>query len=236
MSLPPSLTPTSTDDSTSAAPDTAPRLRKIDPHAADEAVADIEAASLAEAGTSLENVADEEPQEAAAASDNSEAEVSTAATTSAAADAGADSLPVPVGPLRNELTQPKDDGAKPSLWKRFRMRARGESSKATNNTPKLARDPQVGVRLDSIERKIDEFDATLREQLDGVHARLEEVWESEEQLSHLADIQDKLDHLAQSHSELTQGIANLRRSTYGLAVLVVLAALASGLLYSSSLF
>lgn len=150
------------------------------------------------------------------------------------AESNGDSLPVPAGPLRNELTQPKDEGAKPSFWKRFRMRRKGEGDESTtSNTPKLARDPQVGVRLDSIERKIDDFDATLREQLDAVHVRLEEVWESEEQLSHLTDIQDKLDRLSQSHQELSAGIASLRRTTLGLAVLIVLASVASALVYST---
>ena len=141
------------------------------------------------------------------------------------------SLPVPAGPLYNEhdLTPPGDAGAKPSLWKRFRMRARGESSSPTRNTPKLARDPQVGIRLDSIERKIDDFDTTLNDQLDALHARLEDVWESEEQLSHLADIQDKLDRLGRSHAELVRGIGSLRRSMLGLVVLMALTALASAL-------
>ncbi len=179
--------------------------------------------------------APEATQEASPAVDPSETE--TAEASGATSDETTeDSLPVPAGPLYNEheLTQPKDEGAKPSLWKRFRMRARGESSTAKNgNTPKLARDPQVGIRLDTIERKIDGFDTTLREQLDAVNARLEGVWESEEQLSHLADIQDKLDRLAQSHAELTKGIASLRRSTYGLAVLIVLTAVVSALIYSA---
>lgn len=137
------------------------------------------------------------------------------------------SLPVPAGPLRSQLSLPRETSEKPSLWKRLRMRRRH----AEESPPALAND--VVARLDSIEHKLAQFDTTLREQLEGIHARLEEVWESEEQLSHLADIQDKLDRLARSHVELTTGIASLRRSVIGLAILVVLAAGASGLIYSS---
>ncbi|MCP4040283.1 MAG: hypothetical protein GY733_25295 [bacterium] len=138
-----------------------------------------------------------------------------------------ESLPVPVGPLRSQLTLPRAEAAKPSLWKRIRMRKRN-----TDASP-VADNGDLAARLDAIEHKLDLFDTTLAEQFQAIEARLEEVWQSEEQLSHLADIQDKLDRLAQSHVELTTGVASLRRTVIGLSALVILAAAASGLIYSS---
>lgn len=136
------------------------------------------------------------------------------------------SLPIPAGPLRSQLTLPKDDGKRPSLWKRLRMRSRAET--AAGGQPR-----DVATRLEAVEQGLGRVDATIQERFEALNARFEEVWESEEQLSHLADIQDKLDRLAQSHLELTTSIGSLRRSIYGLAVLVVLAAGASGLIYGS---
>jgi len=133
------------------------------------------------------------------------------------------SLPVPVSPLRSELTLPRDAATRPSLWKRIRMRK--QRRVASESAP----DPQLATQLDTIEEQIRRVDSTLREQLEAVHRRLDEVWESEEQLSQLADMQDKLDRLARSHAEITNAIKRLRRTITTLSLLALAAAAAFGL-------
>jgi peptidoglycan hydrolase CwlO-like protein len=80
-------------------------------------------------------------------------------------------------------------------------------------------------RLDAIERAVEHFDSTLETQLEAVNARLEDVWESEEQLSHLADIQDKMDQLTAAQANQTQALDGLRRTLGWLAGLIVVAAI-----------
>lgn len=140
-------------------------------------------------------------------------------------------LPVPSGPLRTQFSdsQPR----RPSFWKRFKMRARGESAADSGTDTLSASD--LSTRLDAIEQAVEHFDTTLETQLEAVNARLEDVWESEEQLSHLADIQDKLDKLALAQAKHAASIDGMRRTQTWLATLVVVAAVAIGFLASQIL-
>jgi chromosome segregation ATPase len=83
---------------------------------------------------------------------------------------------------------------------------------------------QGSTRLAAIEQQLEQLDANLQAQLESLNTRLEEVWESEEQLSHLADIQEKLDRLAEQQFNLSLSVASLKSTLGWLAALVVVAA------------
>jgi hypothetical protein len=140
----------------------------------------------------------------------------------------ASSLPVPIGPLRRQLTLPKAEAKKPSLWKRITMRKRPAAAAAPETS-------SVEARLGAIDAQLGHLAETTQQGLDAVYARLEEVWESEEQLSHLADLQDKLDRLTQNNTGLTQSVESLRRTLGWLAGLIVVAAAAAGFVLSQVL-
>jgi hypothetical protein len=138
-----------------------------------------------------------------------------------ASSEGPTSLPVPSGPLRSQLTNTRAETKRPSLWTRIKMRSRGAAPVEGAGLGEMA------SRLDAIERAVEHFDSTLETQLEAVNARLEDVWESEEQLSHLADIQDKMDQLTAAQANQTQALDGLRRTLGWLAGLIVLAAIGS---------
>lgn len=139
------------------------------------------------------------------------------------------SLPVPSGPLRSSLSDSRSGAKRPSFWKRIKMRSRGAS------TVEPASVSEMAVRLDAIEQTVEHFDTTLQAQLEALNARLEDVWESEEQLSHLAEIQSKLDRLAAAQAKQAQSIDGLQRTLGWLAALVVVAAASIGFLASQLL-
>lgn len=138
-------------------------------------------------------------------------------------------LPIPVGPLRNQLTLPREEPRRPSIWRRITMRKRAADSAGALGAATTA------SRLGAIEQQLEQLDTTLRERLEALDGRLAEVWQSEEQLSLLADIQDKLDRLAENQAQLAGSVANLRRTLGWLAALVVVAAAAAGFALSQLL-
>ena len=141
---------------------------------------------------------------------------------SASSDEETTSLPVPSGPLRSHLSESTGQAKRPSFWKRFKMRSRA-STKADAGTSS-----DVTARLEAIEQAVEHFDTTLEAQLEAINARLEDVWESEEQLSHLTEIQDKLDRLAATQAQQAKAIGAFRRTQGWLAALVVVAAISIG--------
>lgn len=132
------------------------------------------------------------------------------------------SLPIPSGPLRSQFGDSRSEAKRPSFWKRIKMRTRAAATVADANVADMA------VRLDAIEQTVEHFDTTLQSQLDALNTRLDGVWEAEEQLSHLVDIQDKLDRLASAQSKQMKAIEVLGRTQGWLAALVVIAALSIG--------
>lgn len=132
------------------------------------------------------------------------------------------SLPIPAGPLHSRYTDGNDGGKRPSFWKRIKMRRRAVESVVEASASETA------ARLDTIEQTVEHFDTTLQAQLEALNARLEDVWESEEQLSHLADIQDKLDRLTALHEANARAIQGLSRTVTLLAGLVVVAVVGVG--------
>ncbi|MCS5619748.1 MAG: hypothetical protein NZ808_07800, partial [Myxococcota bacterium] len=136
-----------------------------------------------------------------------------------ASSEGPTRLPVPSGPLRSQLTNTRAETKRPSLWTRIKMRSRGTAPVEGAGLGEMA------SRLDAIKRAVEHFDSTLETQLEAVNARLEDVWESEEQLSHLADIQDKMDQLTAAQANQTQALDGLRRTLGWLAGLIVVAAI-----------
>lgn len=126
-------------------------------------------------------------------------------------------LPVPIGPLRNSSTPAREEQPRPSFWRRIKMRKRSADAIGPGNAE------EANAKLATLGKQLDLLDANLRAQFESLKGRLEEVWESEEQLSHLADIQEKLDRLARNQSNLSQSVAGLRRTLAWLAVLAVVA-------------
>ena len=109
------------------------------------------------------------------------------------------SLPIPAGPLHSRYTDADDGAKRPSFWKRIKMRRRAVESVVEASASETA------ARLDTIEQTVEHFDTTLQAQLEALNARLEDVWESEEQLSHLAVGQ-------QYGRAAVQGAVGLRRA------------------------
>lgn len=138
------------------------------------------------------------------------------------------SLPVPIGPLRSQFTLPKEEAKRPSLWQRITMRKRPAEAAAPQTS-------DVEARLGAIDAQLGHLADTTQQGLDAVYARLEEVWESEEQLSQLADLQDKLDRLTQNNTGLTQSVESLHRTLGWLAGLIVVAAAVAGFVLSQVL-
>ena len=132
-------------------------------------------------------------------------------------------LPVPAGPLRGGAQLPHE---KPSFWRRIKMRRRdrvyvdGGSQEA------------MSARMSELEHRLEQTEGTLLAQLQHVEHRLDEVWEVEEQLSHLIEIGQKLDGLAGGQREAQQANERLERSLRlvagftGVMAIVVLAAIA----------
>ena len=106
------------------------------------------------------------------------------------------------------------------------MRKRSADAIGPGNAEEIA--AKLATLELSIQQQLDLLDANLRAQFESLKGRLEEVWESEEQLSHLADIQEKLDRLARNQSNLSQSVAGLRRTLAWLAVLAVVAVAGAG--------
>jgi hypothetical protein len=131
-------------------------------------------------------------------------------------------LPIPMGPLRSQLTAPRNESPRPSLWRRFTMRKPASESESSPNAEATA------ARLGAIELHLEQLNTSLDERLEALNERLSEVWESEEQLSYLADIQEKLDQLKDDQARLSRSVADLRRILGWTAGLVVVAAAALG--------
>lgn len=126
--------------------------------------------------------------------------------------------PVSRGSLRGELTVSREAQPRQSLWRRIKMRTRGADGAGSRSSE------AVETRLAAIEGQLEQLDADVRGQLDTLSSRLEEVWEAEEQLSQLADLQEKLDRLTQHQTHLAESVGGLKRILAWLAVLVVVAA------------
>jgi hypothetical protein len=97
------------------------------------------------------------------------------------------SLPIPAGPLRR-------GPARTSLWKRIKMRTRGENPDAGAAL--------VAARLTAIEHQISSLEVETRDRFNALSQRLDEVWECEEQLSLLAELQERAEKVTQSQSDV----------------------------------
>ncbi len=112
-------------------------------------------------------------------------------------------LPVPAGPLISSMGSEQ----KPSFWKRISMRRRG----GTEGPAAAHSIDRINTRLDILESRIQTVQESLGSGLRRIESRMDEVWESEEQLSHLVEIQEKLESLAKTQREILenqQRIAN----------------------------
>jgi hypothetical protein len=125
------------------------------------------------------------------------------------------SLPIPAGPLRRS----HQEVGRQSLWKRIKMKARGQDDVADR--------AEVSSQLKAINSRIDEFDEEAKLRFDALSVRLDEVWECEEQLSHLVELQDKVDQISRTQAESSDALRNLARRILLLTGCVVVLAGAS---------
>ncbi len=140
-----------------------------------------------------------------------------------------EALPIPAGPLRSQLSLPREEPQRPSIWQRITMRKRA------TDPIQAATSSELAERLDAVERQLAQLDTAVREKLEALGERLEDVWQSEEQLSLLADIQEKLDRSAAFQDHVSSSLAGVRRTLGWLAALVVVAAVGAQLILSQLL-
>lgn len=103
-------------------------------------------------------------------------------------------LPVPQGPLRT-----LDGPEKQSFWKRLAPRNRTRRVLALQGEDIH----QICERLTIVESRIGAMQEQFNDRLLALEHRLDEVWEAEEQLSHLVDMQAKLDELLAQQKKLS---------------------------------
>jgi len=118
-------------------------------------------------------------------------------------------LPVPAGPLISSMGSEQ----KPSFWKRISMRRRnGEGGPSAAHSV-----DRINTRLDILESRIQSVQESLGSGLRRIEGRLDEVWEAEEQLSHLVEIQEKLDLLSRTQREIVKSQQSITRAGEGSA-------------------
>lgn len=120
------------------------------------------------------------------------------------------------------------DDQKRSFWRRISLRRRKEEASEQKAAPSWTPGESIGARLAILERRIDVEAEAIRGQLERIDGRFDEVWEMEEQISHLIEIQQKLDALAEGQQELaTRTTRSSRRNGFLVAVAIGTAALAA---------
>ncbi len=129
---------------------------------------------------------------------------------------GVDALPVPKGP-RRDLDPPE----KQSIWKRLARRGRRRDALSLDSEELL----ELSNRLAVIESRLGLIQDSFQQRLHALEQRLDEVWEAEEQLSQLIDMQAKLDQLLSEQKELREG-ASKNSSNAGLWALVAVLSIA----------
>jgi hypothetical protein len=118
-------------------------------------------------------------------------------------------LPVPAGPLISSV----GSGQKPSIWKRISMRRRGGE-----NGPAAAHSiDRINTRLDILESRIQTLHEDVGSGLRRIEGRMDEVWESEEQLSHLVEIQERLESLSKTQREVLENQQQIAKTGEGFA-------------------
>ena len=125
-------------------------------------------------------------------------------------------LPVPAGPLQ----RPDQKVGRTSLWKRIKMKAWASEDASAG--------AELTAKMKAFEGRLDEFDDRTGERFDELSRRLDEVWEAEEQLSLLVDIQDKMDRISRTQGEIGDAVGALTRKV-ALLTRCVFAALAAAL-------
>lgn len=113
---------------------------------------------------------------------------------------------VPAGPR----TTTGSDGPKRSFWRRISLRRSREKEPAgeEDSPPTWSPGEPLAGRLAVLERRIGAEADAIRSQLERIDGRFDEVWEVEEQISHLIEIQQKLEVLSQDQEQLATRVAN----------------------------
>jgi hypothetical protein len=124
-------------------------------------------------------------------------------------------LPVPAGPLRSQGPPMQDQQAQGSFWRRIKLRRRRDREAEAREAAEA-----LQSKLDSLTKRLNQSAETLESRLQLLEHRLNEVWEIEEQLSHLVEIQEKLDSLIGSQQGLCESSEKTRRSQRRLAILI----------------
>ena len=102
--------------------------------------------------------------------------------------------------------------ARPSFWRRISIRA---------NRPSLAGpggDERVLARLDVIDSKLVAAEQSLQNRIGQLEHRFTEVWEVEEQLSHLMEMQEVLGEIRERQAQVDARLEGLGRRLLLLAV------------------
>jgi hypothetical protein len=150
--------------------------------------------------------------------DQTEADVSptdpTAAFSAAEPEPGRAVVPIP-GVPRRQLPPGSPDRAGGSFWQRIALRGRQGLSKADRHEILMS-------RLSELERRLSESQSAIESRISELDQRLTQVWEVEEQLSFLLEIQQILTGLREHQRELGDRVRSNRR-TLNLLVAALLA-------------
>jgi hypothetical protein len=113
-------------------------------------------------------------------------------------------VPVPGAP-RHQLPPDGSSRAGISLWQRIALRGRQGLSKTDRHEILMS-------RLSELERQLAETRSAVESRITKLDQRLTQVWEVEEQLSYLLEIQEILTGLREHQRELADRVASNRRT------------------------
>ena len=150
--------------------------------------------------------------------DQTEADVSptdpTAPFSAAEAEPSRAVVPIPGSPRRQlPLGGPSRAGG--SFWQRITLRGRQDPSKDDRHEILMS-------RLSDLESRLSESQSAIESRIAQLDQRLTQVWEVEEQLSYLLEIQEILTGLREHQRELGERVRSNRR-TLNLLVAALLA-------------
>jgi len=138
----------------------------------------------------------------------------TAAFSAAEAEPSRAVVPIPGSP-RRQLPAGTSARAGGSFWQRITLRGRQSPSKADRHEILMS-------RLSELENRLSETQSAIESRISELDQRLTQVWEVEEQLSYLLEIQEILTGLRDHQRELGDRVRSNRR-TLNLLVAALLA-------------
>ena len=134
------------------------------------------------------------------------------------AEPGGALVTIPGAP-RQQLPPTGAERSGGSFWQRIGMPGRQNRSKAEQQEVLLS-------RLSDLERRLSESQSAIESRITKLDRRLNEVWEVEEQLSYLLEIQHILRALQDHQCDLADKVHSNRRALNLLGVALVVASIA----------